>query len=316
MKYLISLLSLVCVLMLPSCVAQKDFDALMVQKNGLESEKAQLESQLASANEKINRLEVQVNSLTTEKNALQKDFDLIDKELKELRAEHGRINGLYQNLLTNSSQLNQDLSRQQSRLSTIEADLGLQKRRNEELAEDLTKREARVAELEKLISDKEAAVQALKNKVTNALLNFNEDDLKVEVRNGKVYVSLAEKLLFSSFSITVDDKGVNALKQLANAIKSNPDINIMVEGHTDNVPISRKTQYMNDNWDLSVLRATSIVRILVDNGVMPTAITASGRGEGLPVATNDSPENKAKNRRTEIILTPKLDELFKILENY
>ena len=316
MKQITLYLSLVTVLLLSSCVAQKDFDALMTQKNGLEADKAQLENQLSVANEKINRLEVQLDNMTTEKNALQNDFNLIDKELRELKAEHGRIKGLYENLLTNSGQLNQDLARQQKRLLAIEEDLGLQKKRNEELAEDLSKREARVAELEKLISDKEAAVQALKNKVTNALLNFNEDDLKVEVRNGKVYVSLAEQLLFGSGSITVDQKGVSVLKQLANAIKTNPDINIMVEGHTDNVPISRKSQYMNDNWDLSVLRATSIVKILVDGGVTPLSITASGRGESTPVAANDTAENKAKNRRTEIILTPKLDELFQILENY
>jgi len=316
MKQLLSYFSLAIVLSLSSCVAKKDFDALMSEKNGLVTEKSQLENELSVANEKINRLEVQLNDLTTEKNALQSDFDVIDKELKTLRAEHGRIKGLYENLLTNSGQLNQDLARQQKRLLAMEEDLGVQKKRNEELAEDLTKREARVAELEKLISDKEAAVQALKNKVTNALLNFNEDDLKVEVRNGKVYVSLAEQLLFGTGSITVDQKGVSALQQLANAIKTNPDINIMVEGHTDNVPFSRKTQYMSDNWDLSVLRATSIVRILVEGGVTPMSIIASGRGESTPVAANDSPENKAKNRRTEIILTPKLDELFQILENY
>ncbi|PIQ49175.1 MAG: hypothetical protein COW03_06460 [Cytophagales bacterium CG12_big_fil_rev_8_21_14_0_65_40_12] len=300
--------------MLSSCVAKKEFDALMTVKNGLENDKARLENDLSVANEKISRLEVQLEALKNEKNSLQNDFNVIDKELKELRAEHGRIKGLYDNLLTNSGQLNSDLARQQQRLLTIEDDLEIQKKKNEELAIDLAKRESRVAELEKIIADKEAAVQALKNKVTNALLNFNEDDLKVEVRNGKVYVSLAEQLLFKSGSIEVDQKGVNALKQLAGAIKSNPDINIMVEGHTDNVQFTRKVQYMSDNWDLSVLRATSIVRILTEGGVSATSITASGKGESSPLVANDSPENKAKNRRTEIILTPKLDELFKLLE--
>jgi len=295
-------------------VAKKEFDALMTVKNGLENDKARLENDLSVANEKISRLEVQLEALKNEKNSLQNDFNVIDKELKELRAEHGRIKGLYDNLLTNSGQLNSDLARQQQRLLTIEDDLEIQKKKNEELAIDLAKRESRVAELEKIIADKEAAVQALKNKVTNALLNFNEDDLKVEVRNGKVYVSLAEQLLFKSGSIEVDQKGVNALKQLAGAIKSNPDINIMVEGHTDNVQFTRKVQYMSDNWDLSVLRATSIVRILTEGGVSATSITASGKGESSPLVANDSPENKAKNRRTEIILTPKLDELFKLLE--
>ncbi|MFT6827864.1 MAG: chemotaxis protein MotB [Roseivirga sp.] len=309
------LLLLLILSMLSSCVAKKEFDVLMTQKNGLENDKTRLENDLAVANEKISRLEVQLDALKNEKISLQNDFNVIDKELKELRSEFGRIKGLYDNLLTNSGQLNSDLARQQQRLLTIEDDLEIQKKKNEELAIDLAKRESRVAELEKIIADKEAAVQALKNKVTNALLNFNEDDLKVEVRNGKVYVSLAEQLLFKSASIQVDQKGVNALKQLAGAIKSNPDINIMVEGHTDNVQFTRKVQYMSDNWDLSVLRATSIVRILTEGGVSATSITASGKGESSPLVANDSPENKAKNRRTEIILTPKLDELFKLLES-
>lgn len=314
MNFKTPLLLLLILSMLSSCVAKKEFDSLMTQKNGLENDKARLENDLAVANEKISRLEVQLDALKNEKSSLQNDFNVIDKELKELRSEFGRIKGLYDNLLTNSGQLNSDLARQQQRLLTIEDDLEIQKKKNEELAIDLAKRESRVAELEKIIADKEAAVQALKNKVTNALLNFNEDDLKVEVRNGKVYVSLAEQLLFKSGSIEVDQKGVNALKQLAGAIKSNPDINIMVEGHTDNVQFTRKVQYMSDNWDLSVLRATSIVRILTEGGVAATSITASGKGESSPLVANDSPENKAKNRRTEIILTPKLDELFKLLE--
>ena len=113
----------------------------------------------------------------------------------------------------------------------------------------------------------------------------------------------------------VDQKGVSALQQLAKAIKDQKDINILVEGHTDNVPISKKSAYMNDNWDLSVMRATSITRILTKAGVAPEQITASGRGEYLPLATNDSPQNKQKNRRTEIIITPDLDELFSILES-
>jgi chemotaxis protein MotB len=137
----------------------------------------------------------------------------------------------------------------------------------------------------------------------------------VKVKNGKVYVSLAEQLLFGSGSIEVDAKGVTALQQLAKAIKDQKDINIMVEGHTDNVPISKKSQYMQDNWDLSVMRATSITKILTKSGVSPQQVTASGRGEFMPLASNDSHQNKQKNRRTEIIITPNLDELFRILEN-
>jgi chemotaxis protein MotB len=309
--------SLLCIVMaMSSCVAQKEFDALASEKTALENEKATLEEQLDVANEKLNRLEVQVANLTKDKQALQSDFDIVDKELKEVKSEYNRIKQLYDNLLSNSGQLNRDLGRQQQRLLAIEDDLEVERKKNEELAADLTKREARVAELERLIAEKDQAVQQLKKKVTDALLNFNEGDLSVEVKNGKVYVSLAEKLLFGSGSTKVDAKGVTALKQLAGVLSGNSDLNIVVEGHTDNVPISRKSQYMNDNWDLSVMRATSIVKILVDNGVNPKIVTASGKSEFVPVAENDTAENKALNRRTEIILTPKLDELFQILESY
>jgi chemotaxis protein MotB len=156
-------------------------------------------------------------------------------------------------------------------------------------------------------------VQDLKARISNALLNFKENDLTVKVKNGKVYVSLAEQLLFGSGSIAVDKKGEGALQQLAKALKDQKDIHVMIEGHTDNVQISKKSQYMEDNWDLSVMRATQITRILTKAGMSPSQITAAGKGEFTPVAPNDNAANKQKNRRTEIIVTPNLDELFKIL---
>ncbi len=183
------------------------------------------------------------------------------------------------------------------------------------MSNSLAEREKKVHELEQVLANKDKAVQDLRNRISNALLSFKENDITVQVKNGKVYVSLAEQLLFGSGSVEVDSKGASALQQLAKAIKDQKDINIMVEGHTDNVPISRKTQYMNDNWDLSVMRATSITRILTRAGVSPQQITASGRGEFVPLAANDSPQSKQKNRRTEIIITPNLDELFRILES-
>ncbi len=300
---------------LTSCVAKKDFDAVVSEKNSLENDRTRLREQLAIATEKTDRLEVQVEDLKGKNTALQNDFDLVSKELKDVQGEYTRIKQLYDNLLTNSSQLNTDLAQQQQRLLAIEDDLEIERKKNEELALDLSKREAKVAELERLISEKDKAVQSLKKRVTDALLNFQASDLSVEVKNGKVYVSLAEKLLFNSGSTKVDSKGETALKQLANALSGNSDVNIMVEGHTDNVPLSGSGKY-SDNWDLSVIRATSIVRILVNNGISSEVITASGRGEFSPVAENSSAENKALNRRTEIILTPKLDELFQLLETY
>ena len=179
---------------------------------------------------------------------------------------------------------------------------------------DLQSKNARIADLQLALAQKDAATKALRQRVSDALLGFNAQDLQVSVKNGKVYVSLSEQLLFKSGSIKVDPKGQDALRKLATALKDNKDVNVLVEGHTDNVPIKGITASgARDNWDLSVMRATEITRLLTTAGMDPAQVTPSGRAEFLPIATNDSPANKALNRRTEIILTPKLDELFSIL---
>ncbi|RYD72591.1 MAG: flagellar motor protein MotB [Sphingobacteriales bacterium] len=177
----------------------------------------------------------------------------------------------------------------------------------------LQEREKRLQELQDIIAKQDQAVNELRNKVTKALVGFKGDELTVEMKNGKVYVSLAEKLLFKSGSAAVDPKGKEALGKLAAVLEKNPDIDIMIEGHTDNVPLIPGK--FDDNWDLSVSRATSIVRILTeDNKVEPKRVIAAGRGEFVPVVANDTAEGKSRNRRTEIILSPKLDELFQLLD--
>jgi chemotaxis protein MotB len=211
--------------------------------------------------------------------------------------------------------MNRDMAQQQEQLLAIQENLERTRTLNDSLSNSLAEREKKVQELEQILANKDKAVADLKNMISNALLNFKENDISVTVKNGKVYVSLAEQLLFGSGSVQVDQKGVTALQQLAKAIKDEKDINILVEGHTDNVPVSKKSAYMSDNWDLSVMRATSITRILTRAGVAPEQITASGRGEFAPLADNTSTANKQRNRRTEIIITPNLDELFKVLES-
>lgn len=302
------------ILILVSCVSQKKYDELLANKVKLEGEKAQTEEDLAKTRTEKASLESELGTLKTKQSDLEKAYAKSSKELDSLKKEHEKLSGYYNNLLNNSGKLSRDLKEQKDQLLALEENLTLAKARNEELAANLAEREKRVSELERVLAEKEKAVNALKQKVSEALLNFKENDLTVEVRNGKVYVSLAEQLLFKSGSVAVDPKGASALQQLAKAVKDNQDINIMVEGHTDNVPIGRTSQYMNDNWDLSVLRATSIIRILSGAGVSPKQITASGRGEHVPLLENTSAEGRQKNRRTEIILTPKLDELFQILE--
>lgn len=299
-----------------SCiVTKKKYDDILAQKVRLEADLADRTSQLEKANADLERLDEQVKKLASDTSSLGDDVRAKSARLAELDKEYNQLNAYYKNLLTSSGKLNRDMAQQQEQLLAIQANLDRTKRMNDSLSVSLTEREKKVKELENVLAAKDKAVNDLKNKITNALLNFKENDLTVNVKNGKVYVSLAEQLLFASGSTEVDAKGVTALQQLAKAVKDQRDINIMVEGHTDNVPISRKSQYMQDNWDLSVMRATSITKILTKAGVSPKQITASGRGEFVPLAANDTPQNKQKNRRTEIIITPNLYELFKILES-
>jgi chemotaxis protein MotB len=176
----------------------------------------------------------------------------------------------------------------------------------------LKERENTLDEMNKVIASQDSITKSLNSILRNALLGFNSDELSVEIKNGKVYVSMSDKLLFKSGSSAVEAKGKEALKLLGGVLDKNLDIDILVEGHTDNVPI--KTSVYKDNWDLSVARATSIVRILTsDYKIAPTRMTASGKGEFFPKADNATTEGRAKNRRTEIILSPKLDELMKLL---
>jgi chemotaxis protein MotB len=172
-----------------------------------------------------------------------------------------------------------------------------------------------VKELEDIFNKHEQTVTDLKNTIDKALAGFSSSDLTVERKNGKVYVSLSEKLLFASGSTVVDPKGKDALKKLADVLKANGDISIEIEGHTDNVPM-KSASFPKDNWDLSVLRATSIVKILTtENGLDAKRVIAEGRGEFFPVADNSTTEGKAKNRRTEIILSPNLDALYNLINS-
>lgn len=181
------------------------------------------------------------------------------------------------------------------------------------LKQELEARSQRVAELENVIASKDAAMTKLKNAISKALTNFEGNGLTVEQRNGKVYVSMENKLLFESGSWAVGAKGKQAVKQLGEVLAENPEIAILIEGHTDNVPYKGNEQ-LSGNWDLSAKRATAIVNILRENATInPENLTAAGRGEFAPVASNDTADGKAQNRRIEVILTPKLDEISKLL---
>ena len=167
-----------------------------------------------------------------------------------------------------------------------------------------------------MLAAKDSAVNALRNSVANALLGYKDKGLTVEMKNGKVYVMMEERLLFATGSTVVDPKGVEAIRDLGKVLEKNGDINILIEGHTDNVPMNGSGE-IKDNWDLSVMRATSVVKILMANSkINPVRLTAAGRGEFMPVDKANTAEARRKNRRIEVILTPKLDEILKLLETH
>lgn len=199
-----------------------------------------------------------------------------------------------------------------STVANLSDDLKKKQQELEKKENDLKDKEARLKELERIVNRQDSIMSALTGTVKNALLGFSPDELTVYMKDGKVYVSMSDKLLFKSGSADVESKGKEALQKLAEVLNKNTDIGIAIEGHTDNVPI--KTALYKDNWDLSAARATNVVRLLTDEYKMdPHRLTAAGRGEFSPIAENTTAEGKAKNRRTEIVLSPRLDELLKAI---
>ncbi len=261
-----------------SCVvlSTKKYKALLTQKDSLSAGWDQAQIKIGSLEEEISRLK--------------SDTARIGGRVRELEGKIANLDANYASLRSNSStEINK-------------------------LAEDLKKREARLKDVEEILRKRDEATNALRDKLQKALLGFQQNGLSVDIRNGKVYVSLTDKLLFSSGSIVIDDKGKQALQELAKVLKTQPEINISVEGHTDNQRVLNLGQ-IKDNWDLSVLRATSVVRYLVDEQKIENArITATGKGEYQPLDNGATPQARSHNRRIEIVLSPKLDELYQLIK--
>ncbi len=300
-------------------VSKKKYDALLAQKMRLEADNALCEDSLNANKAKLGDALKNIGNLTTQGDGLRKDTsrlgsgwrstkDLLDQEKKIAAKLRKDYNDLLVICDAESSKLNKHLSAKEKELLELQANIN-------RLSEDLQKREQRIQELQKVLDDKERASRELRDKVANALLGFKDKGLTVYEKDGKVYVSLSEQLLFKTGSIKVDEKGEDALKQLSAVLKDQKDLHVMVEGHTDDVPFKGTSNGISDNWDLSVLRATSITKILTHAGMDPKRVTAAGHGEYSPMAEGKTAEARAKNRRTDIILTPNLDELYKILNS-
>jgi chemotaxis protein MotB len=295
-----------------SCiVSKKKYDALSKRTSALEADKAACEENFKNLVIEQAALKKQYDSLLVLSNTLIQDTTDLGMALRKTQANYEALNTTYERLLATHNKI---INYNAAEFEKLNKSLAKRELEVGKLQADLNERERRVKELEKVIADKDRAVEELRNKVVSALLNYKDKDLTIEVKDGKVYVSLAEQLLFKSGSTEVDPKGVEALKKLATVLKEQKDITIMVEGHTDDVPISKGTNGMKDNWDLSVLRATSITRILTGAGVDPIHVVPAGHGEFMPVAQGKTAEARSQNRRTEIILTPNLNELYKLLD--
>lgn len=299
-----------------SCHEERDMlkaqnDKLMADARELAARLARAEKQLARAGEDTIKWQQEVTRLRRQNALLTSDIDDLKEAQKALmKGSEDEIRRLMTDL--QSSQM--DLQKRERDLQKLSEDVNARKLEAERIQKELEQRNARLAELEKVLGEQQAAVQALKKKVSDALLGFENQGLTVTQKNGKVYVSLEEKLLFKSGSTTVDPKGVAALKNLATVLDQNPEISVMIEGHTDDVPVIPGSVY-KDNWDLSVLRATSIVRILLQHSsINPKQLTVAGRSQFQPVDPAKTAEARQKNRRTEIILSPNLEELYKLVE--
>lgn len=322
---------LLAIAMMTACVPARKYEEVKKKRQLCEEERTALKEQNRKLDEEFKELSVENEKLSTRVKGLNNDTTVMGKSLRLMTKNYDKLNDTYQLLLDKNQELLQGNQRETEELfsnlqssqmallaqadSLEKARMILQQKQNKlvELKEELDDRAKRVEELEAILQRKDSAVNALKSKVQKALLGFENNGLTIEQKNGKVYVSLEESLLFKSGSYLVDTKGKDVLKKLSAVLEKNADVNILVEGHTDNVPYNGSGQ-LNDNWDLSVRRATSVVKILLEGSSMDASrLTAAGRGDHIPLADNGTAEGRSKNRRTEIILTPKLDELFEIL---
>ncbi len=302
--------------LITSCVTKKVYTELEDKYNKLRDNNADLfgENQdlldkKKALEESSKTLQLAVDKLNSDRTKLNEEVDRLDAKKTKLEQEYNELSQMSATQLSEKEKQNRELLLQ---LQEKESQLAKESGRLEKLQGDLDARSKRVDELEGLIAAKEAKMLRLKDAVSAALSGFEGKGLTVERKNGKVYVSMENKLLFGSGSWAVGTQGRSAVVNLAGVLKQNTDIDVLIEGHTDNVPYGGKGA-VTDNWDLSTKRATAIVRILTNNNVSPKQITAAGRSKFLPVASNASSSGKAKNRRIEIILAPNLDAINALL---
>ena len=291
-------------------VLQTENNALRTQSDVLQVRLTETQSNLRTAQQLATTLQEDTARLASDVRKTRRSLTDLEANFDYLTKNKDRLSSA--NLNETKAMLVR-MERLQSELEQKEEALKAEQARLEEVAVALQSRERRVVELESEIARKDSLVQYVQKSVADALLGFQGQGLTVSLKNGKVYVSMDNSLLFNSGSWTVQDKGRLALERLAKVLASNKDVRIEVEGHTDNDAYRGAGQVL-DNWDLSVMRATAVTKILTGKGVDASRVSAVGRGEFQPLVPNETPENKAKNRRTEIIISPRLDALANLVQ--
>ena len=319
-------------LILTSCVTPKMHNALHAQYDKVKLQIVNKDKKIISLNEKVEEQEGIIANIKRQLQELRNDSVQNGKALVQLQNSYDELSSAYDLLASKNSrnmaekaketkallkqleQAQNDLLTKEDELNNLANSLTEKQLALENTQKELEARSVRVAELESIINKKDSMVTALKQRISKALIGLEGEGLTVVQKNGKVYVSLEEELLFSSGKYAVGSAGVSALNKLATALAGQKDLEILVEGHTDSIPISGKSA-VKDNWDLSVIRATAVVKVLMSNpDLNPTQLTAAGRGEYMPFKSNTAPEGRSSNRRIEIILAPNLDDLFDLLE--
>jgi chemotaxis protein MotB len=314
-------LGLVLLALSTSCVSKKIYNDLETKFADLKKENRKLSDDNEGLNKTKNQLELDGAKLKAEYDKLKADHDKLvadyaakDKSLKTLQASYNALEKDSNDALTSNINKNRELLAQ---LEAKEKSLAAEQERLNKLKSDLEASSKRLNELESYIAAKDASMKKLKETLMKSLKAFDGKGLTVHEKDGKVYVSMENKLLFQTGSWAVNAEGKTAVVEVGKVLAQNPDLSVLIEGHTDDDKIMGNLGGgIESNWDLSTKRATAIVNILSENkGVNKQNLTAAGRGEFAPIMSNDTPEGKAKNRRIEIILTPKLDEISKMLND-
>ena len=313
------LLSMLLALTLASCVSKKVYNELESKYSALKKENRKLADEIDALKQEKAALETQslslgeeIDRLTAERNKLRNDLASNEKNLQTLQASYKALEKNSDEALQANMNKNRELLAQ---LDAKERALAAEQARLDKLRSELEYSSKRLDELERMIAAKDASMKKLRETLSKALNSFEGKGLTVQQKDGKVYVSMENKLLFNSGSWAVGAEGRRAVVEVGKVLAANPDISVLIEGHTDD-DAYQGSGPIADNWDLSTKRATAIVAILSENkGINRQNLTAAGRSEYAPVASNNNAENKAKNRRIEIILTPKLDEISKMLND-